>query len=67
MPIPKRQPNEKQDDYMARCLRAIAKENMPDDQKKAICYEESRKRYEARLGGGAKGRRDRRDQGRGET
>jgi hypothetical protein len=37
MPIPQPKDNEKQNDYMGRCMHEIGKEDRPQDQKLAIC------------------------------
>jgi hypothetical protein len=37
MPIPQPKDNEKQNDYMGRCMHKIGKEDRPQDQKIAIC------------------------------
>ena len=37
MPIPQPKDNEKQNDYMGRCMHKIGKEDRPQDQKVAIC------------------------------
>lgn len=37
MPIPQRKDNEKQNDYMGRCMHSLKEDKMPNDQKVAIC------------------------------
>ena len=37
MPIPQRKDNEKQNDYMGRCMHSLKEDEMPNDQKVAIC------------------------------
>ena len=61
MPIPNRLPNESEEDYIPRCLRAIKDDDIPEDQKQAICYDKSKEREQARVGetSQAKGRRNR--------
>jgi hypothetical protein len=50
MPIPNRLPNESEEDYIPRCLRAIKDDDIPEDQKQAICYDKSKEREQARVG-----------------
>ncbi len=49
MPIPKVKPNEKQEDYIGRCLSAQKNENIPDDQKQAICFSKFRESKKSML------------------
>lgn len=37
MPIPAKKPNEKESDYMGRCMHKLAEDKMPNKQKVAIC------------------------------
>jgi hypothetical protein len=37
VPIPQRKDNEKQNDYMGRCMHSLKEDKMPNDQKVAIC------------------------------
>lgn len=37
MPIPQRKKNEKQNDYMGRCMTSLKEDDMPQKQKVAIC------------------------------
>lgn len=37
MPIPEKKDNEKQNDYMGRCMHSLKEDKMPNDQKVAIC------------------------------
>lgn len=45
MPIPNPRPNEKQNDFISRCVSALADSdpNMPNEQRVAICFDKWRK------------------------
>jgi|TARA_R110001583_G_scaffold3217_1_gene21044 hypothetical protein len=43
MPLPKPKPNEKQSDFMTRCLE-VAMTEFPEDQAVAVCYAQFRKK-----------------------
>jgi len=45
MPIPNPKPNEKQNDFISRCVSTLAKSdpNMPNEQRVAICFGKWRK------------------------
>ena len=47
MPIPKPKDGEKQPDFMSRCMSALADDDMPQDQKLAVCFGAFRKKGES--------------------
>jgi hypothetical protein len=38
MPIPNPKPNEKQNDFVSRCMESLREDEIPNKQKVAICY-----------------------------
>lgn len=52
MPIPQPKDNEKQNDYMGRCMHKLAEDKMPNKQKVAIClntYNNPKKKSKAEV------------------
>ena len=43
MPIPNPKPNEKQNDFISRCMDSLREDDMPNKQKVAICYAQYRR------------------------